>query len=189
MHRFCKFIWGIHSVPPNLCQLGHSSSQAGRFQTQAKGSFLCVLSMATGPSLIFCCLSHVWFDDGSLLEHVGDGVIRTFLPRHGLGHHHARFGYFWLTPYLELNYSTTEIDPSSNWIINRQELSWPQEHDTDASWQFRTSKKLIPIAVKLGSMMVLCFRMTLRASRESWGMLLLLPLLAKSTYRITPVNI
>ena len=61
MHRFCKFIWGIHSVPPNLCQLGHSSSQAGRFQTQAKGSFLCVLSMATGPSLIFCFLSNAMY--------------------------------------------------------------------------------------------------------------------------------
>ena len=24
------------------------------------------------------CLSNVWFDDGSLLEHVGNGIIRVF---------------------------------------------------------------------------------------------------------------
>ena len=33
------------------------------------------------------------------------------------------------------------------------------------------------------------FRTMLRVSRKSWGMLLHLPLLAMSTYRITPVNI
>ena len=148
-----------------------------------------MLSMATSPSLIFCTSPMYGLMMAVCLNMFVMASSEFFLPGPGLGHHHARFGYFWLTPYLELNYSTTEIDPSSNWIINRQEPSLPQEHDTDASWQFWTSKKLIPIAVQMNSMMVLCFRMTLRASRESWGMLLLLPLLAKSTYRITPVNI
>ena len=169
MHRFCKFIWGIHSVPPNLCQLGHSSTQRDSKLKHKDHSCACcqwplVRPWSSASSPMQCM---VW--GGSLLDHVADGVIQFFLPRHGLGH--------------------AEIDPSSNWIIDRQEPSWPQEHDTDASWQFWTSKKLIPIAVQMNSMMVLCFRMTLRASRESWGMLLLLPLLAKSTYRITPVNI
>ena len=151
-----------------------------------------MLLMATSPSLIFCASPMYGLMMAVCLNMLVMASSEFFLPGPGLGHHHARFGYFWLTPYLELNYSTTEIDPSSNWIIDRQEPSWPQEHDTDASWQFQTSKKLLPIAaaVQLRSMVVACFfRTMLRASRESWGMLLLLPLLAKSTYRITPVNI
>ena len=117
--------------------------------------------MTTSPSLIFCSSPMYGLKKAVCLIMFVMASSEFVLPGPGLGHHHARFGYFWLTPYLELNYSTTEIDPSSNWIINRQEPSLPQEHDTDASWQFRTSKKLIPIAVKLGSMMVLCFRRTL----------------------------
>ena len=53
------------------------------------------------PILDLLFLSNVWFEEGSLLDHVGDGVVQFFLPRHGLGH--------------------AEIDPSSNWIIDRQE--------------------------------------------------------------------
>ena len=151
-----------------------------------------MLSMATSPSLIFCTSPMYGLMMAVCLNMFVMASSEFFLPGPGLGHHHARFGYFWLTPYLELNYSTTEIDPSSNWIVNRQEPSGPQEHNTDASRQFQTSKKLLPIAaaVQLRSKVVACFfRTMLRASRKSWGMLLHLPLMAMSPYRITPVNI
>jgi len=77
MYRFCKFIWCIHSVPPNLCQLGHSSSQGDSKLKHKDHSCACCRWPQVRP-WSSAASPNVWFDDGSLLEHVGDGVIRVF---------------------------------------------------------------------------------------------------------------